>query len=313
MMAAGSHRHGRAGLAGMTAVLATACALAATASAAPADDLSGGKAVRVKKGDVALRPAMQISPNWSGYVATAPPGKAISYTSVTGTWTVPKAICSKKTGKTYSTVWVGLGGWTQTRQEEVGTNANCTPWGKPRYYAWFELVPYLSFPTDVKKKVFAGDTITGVVRIVKSKVVVLRIKNRTRHWTFTRRINWWNNDTSTADWIVEAPAECLKLVCSEASLANFRSVTMRGISATGMSLNGAIETGTLANRHWRVMPVRLVPGKMTVPFISTTAISASHRGHTGQAASPAGSTPGPVSKDGRRFTTKWVKVATKGI
>jgi hypothetical protein len=294
-----------------------AVVLAAVAVAgAPAADSAGGKTVTLKQGGSALRPAMHVSPNWSGYVATAPPGKAISFTSVTGTWTVPKAICSKKQGRTYSTVWVGLGGWTQTRQEEVGTDANCSSAGKPRYYAWFELVPYLSFPATVKNTVHAGDTMTGFVRIVNPKVVELRISNRTRHWTFTRKINWWNNDTSTADWVVEAPAVCLKQVCSEASLANFRQVTMREISATAISLKGTkttTQSGTLANPSWTVIPVRLVPGKLTVPFISTTALSASHRGQTGQAASPAGSTPGPVSKDGKRFTFKWVKTATKGV
>ena len=306
---AGSARRGRAAL----AVLATIVLAAAAAAGASADDSSGGKTVTLEKGDAALRPAMQISPNWSGYVATAPPGKAISYRSVTGTWTVPKAICSKRNGRTYSTVWVGLGGWTQTRQEEVGTDANCTPWGKPRYFAWFEMVPYLSSPTTIKDKVYAGDTMTGLVRIVNPKVVELQIKNRTRNWTFTRRINWWNNDTSTADWIVEAPAVCLKQACSEASLANFRAVTMRNISATAITLSGSRETGTLVNPDWRIIPVRLVPSKMTVPFISTTSISASHRGHTGQAASPAGATPGNVSKDGKRFSWKWVKTATKGV
>jgi hypothetical protein len=287
-------------------------------AAASADDQSGGKTVTLNHGATALRPAMHVSPNWSGYVATAPPGKGVSFTRVTGTWTVPKAICSKKEGRTYSTVWVGLGGWTQTRQEEVGTDANCTPWGKPRYYAWFEMVPYLSFPTEVKNKVYAGDTMTGLVRIVNPKVVELQIRNRTQHWTFTRKVNWAINDTSTADWVVEAPAVCIKQACSEASLANFRQVTMREISATAVTFtaNGkktTTQTGTLANPGWTVIPVKLVPGKMTVPFISNTAISASHRGHTGQAESPAGSTPGPVSKDGKRFTFKWVKTATKGV
>jgi hypothetical protein len=175
------------------------------------------------------------------------------------------------------------------------------------------MVPYLSFPTTVKNKVYAGDTMTGLVRMVSSKVVELQIKNRTRNWTFTRRISWPINDTSTADWIVEAPAVCIQQTCSEASLANFRAVTMREISATAVSLKGAKQTGTLANPSWTVIPVRLVPSKMTVPFISTSAISASHRGRTGQAASPAGSTPSPVSKDGKRFTFKWVKTATKGV
>jgi hypothetical protein len=256
----------------------------------------------------ALRPGMTTSPNWSGYVATAPPGKTISYQRVSGTWTVPAAVCAPGKPETYSTVWVGLGGYTQTRQEEVGTDANCTASGQPRYFAWFELVPYLSYPVSIANKVAAGDTITGVVRIVNPKLVELQLTNRTRRWTFTRRINWAINDTSTADWIVEAPAICRETTCSEASLSDFRTVTMRDISATG---NG--ETGTLADPHWKVIPIRLVPARMTVPVIDPVAISSGHRGKQGQAASPAGATPSSPSPDGRSFSWQWVKVATHGI
>jgi hypothetical protein len=62
-----------------------------------------------------------------------------------------------------------------------------------------------------------------------------------------------------------------------------------------------------------VIPIRLVPSKMTVPVISPTAISSSHRGQQGEAKSPAGATPGKVSADGRSFSWRWVKVATKGL
>ncbi len=259
-------------------------------------------------GSSALRPAMTVSPNWSGYVATAPAGHAISFKSVTGTWTVPTAHCSGGKGPTYSTVWVGIGGYTQTRQEEVGTDANCSASGKASYYAWFELVPFLSFPTVVADKVFAGDTITGLVKFLSPKVIELQLSDRTRGWTFTRKINWAINDTTTADWVVEAPAICKQEYCKEASLSNFHTVTMRDISAVG---NGS--TGTLSDTHWRIIPIRLVPSRLTVPVISTSAISASHNGEKGQASSPAGATPGKPSSDGRSFSWRWVKVASRGI
>jgi hypothetical protein len=256
----------------------------------------------------ALRPAMTVSPNWSGYVATAPVGKSISFKSVTGTWTVPAARCGAGHGATYSTVWVGIGGYTQTRQEEVGTDANCSAAGKPSYYAWFELVPYLSYPTKVSDKVLAGDTITGLVRFLTPKLVELQLKNHTRGWTFTTKINWAINDQSTADWVVEAPAICKEQNCFEASLANFHSATMRDISAVG---NGSM--GTLADPHWKVIPIRLAPSRLTVPQISSTALSASHRGLKGEAASPAGATPSKPSADGRSFSWTWVKVASRGV
>ena len=55
-------------------------------------------------------PAMAVSPNWSGYVATGTPSSPVKYTSVTGTWTVPTATCAARDAGAFSTVWVGLGG-----------------------------------------------------------------------------------------------------------------------------------------------------------------------------------------------------------
>ncbi len=49
-------------------------------------------------------PAMAVSPDWSGYVATGTPDKPISYSSVTGTWTVPTATCGKGDAGAFSTV-----------------------------------------------------------------------------------------------------------------------------------------------------------------------------------------------------------------
>lgn len=255
-----------------------------------------------------LRPAMISSPNWAGYIATAPTGKTLNFKTVTGTWTVPSARCTPGKLGTYSTIWVGIGGYHQTWQDEVGTDANCSKSGTGSYYAWFEIVPYLSFPTVVGDKVKAGDTITGLVKFLTPKLIELQLKNRTRGWTFTRKINWAINDTSTAEWIVESPAVCKVELCQEASLSNFHTATMRNISATA---NGS--TGNLWDPNWKIVPVRLVPAPMTVPDISPTAISAGHDGAPGEAASPAGATPSKPSKDGRSFSWTWVKVASRGV
>jgi Peptidase A4 family len=256
-----------------------------------------------------LEPMRSIA-NWSGYVATGKPGHVVKYSSVTGTWTVPKAICKKGEGAASSTVWVGLGGYKTTNQEEVGTNSNCDKHGKPVYFAWFELVPYLAYQTfpNINHKVSAGDEVTGLVKILNYRLVELKVVNHTRGWTFMRKINFTSQDATTADWIVEAPATCVQYTCQEASLADFRSVTMRGISATG---DGA--KGNLSKRSWRIVPIKLVPTQLTVPTISPSAISSGHRGKQGQAKSPAGATPGKPSDDGSSFGVKWVAVATRGL
>ena len=67
--------------------------------------LGVGAAQAADKPPAHLAP-MESIPNWSGYVATHQPGKKVTYKSVTGTWTVPKATCSKKLGATSSAAWV---------------------------------------------------------------------------------------------------------------------------------------------------------------------------------------------------------------
>jgi hypothetical protein len=253
---------------------------------------------------------MESIPNWSGYVATHQPGKKVVYKSVTGTWTVPTATCSKKLGATSSAAWVGIGGYKTTNQEEVGTNSNCSKQGKPVYFAWFELVPYLSYQTfpNISHKVYAGDTITGTVKVLNYRFVRLEVKNVTQGWTFAKTINFSSQDTTTADWVMESPATCVLYTCAEASLTNFGTITMRNISAVGNS-----HKATLTYPKWKVIPIRLVPTKLTVPDIDPSATATDHNGKQGVATSPAGATPGKYSSDGSSFAIKWIPQARKGV
>jgi len=249
-------------------------------------------------------PPVKVSPNWSGYVAQGQPGNPVAYSSVTGTWTVPTATCDSGSAGGFSTFWVGLGGYTTKNQEEVGTDTNCDASGKPVYYAWFELVPYIAYNVPAADKVLPGDTMTGLVKILSRSLVELQIQNQTRGWLFDRKITYSTQDTSTAEWVAEAPASCIRFVCNEANLANFGSVTMRNISAVG---NGS--TGTLADPDWNVTQVQLVPSKLNIPTLDPEGPQPAQA----QAASPAGATPGPASSDGSSFSITWVKVANGGI
>ncbi len=249
-------------------------------------------------------PPLTTSPNWSGYVATGSSDHTINYSSVTGTWVVPAATCGANSAGGFSSTWIGLGGYTTKKQEEVGTDSNCDASGNPIYYGWFELVPYIAYNVPKQDKVSAGDTMTGLVKILSISLVQLQIQNQTKHWTFTRNITFSAQDTSTAEWIVEAPASCLRFVCSQANLTNFGSLTMTNISATGDG-----KTGNLNTPGWNVTPLQLVPGKVLVPSLDP---EATHTG-TGQADSPAGATPGDASDDGSSFTDKWAPVSTRGL
>jgi len=247
---------------------------------------------------------MAVSPNWSGYVAQGPYGTPTSYTSVTGTWTVPVATCGAHSAGGISSAWVGLGGYTTSRQEEVGTDTSCDANGKPLYFAWFELVPFISYNVPPANKINAGDTMTGLVKILSISLVQLQITDQTRGWTFSRSITYGPLDTTSAEWIVESPASCLRFICHEANLTNFGALTMRNISAVG---NGS--TGNLSDPDWVVTPVQLIPTKLTVPTLAPEVSDTTQ----GQATSPAGATPGPASPDGSAFTDTWVAVANRGV
>jgi Peptidase A4 family len=268
-------------------------------------------------------PDSRISPNWSGYVLTAAPG--VRYSSATGTWKEPAVSCMRDRHG-FSTIAVGLGGYGGNAQsdEQVGADANCAM-GKPRYFGWFDLAPYPSY--TVPHAVHAGDVLTATVTILadsRPAVVSVELDNRTAGWRFTRQISWVSAgrflvapgaqntgiqalpDGTSAEWLVEAPASCVDQVCSQASLANFGSVAMTGISAVADGV-----TGTLSSPAWHLTRLRLVPGRVRVPSYPRATPFARNPPATGQAASPAGATPGDASTDGRSFKVKW-KVAPKG-
>ena len=245
-----------------------------------------------------------VSRSWAGYVATAPAGGPQSFTSVTGAWHVPAARCRRGDLGAASAVWVGLGGYASSapKVEQVGTDSNCAAPGEPRYVAWFEVVPYPAY--SIAKKVRPGDSIVGSVRIIAGSVE-LRLDDRTRGWSFVRRISWPDPDASSAEWVIEAPATCVKFRCARPPLANFGSVTFDRVAATA---NG--RAGTLTERRWQVAPIRLVPGSGDRHALGRGARHPTPGEPAGQAAElPGGSDARP--RDGRRerFAISWVAVA----
>ena len=272
------------------AALATALAVGLGMAAAAAADPSS---------------ALVVSKSWAGYVATAPARGVMSFTSVTGTWIVPAARCALTDRGASSAVWVGLGGYSSAapKVQQVGTDSNCDASGEPRYFAWFEVVPYPAYP--VAETVRPGDSMVGSVRILAGSVE-LRLADRTRRWSFVRRISWPEPDTSSAEWVVEAPATCIRFRCVRPPLANFGSVTIRKVAVVA---NGRV--GTLAGSAWTVTPIRLVPVAQTGALgVEDESPRASVAQPDDPPSSPAGATPGLLAR-GRRFAISWVAVAPR--
>jgi hypothetical protein len=191
------------------------------------------------------------STNWAGYAVHR---SGESFRQVVGVWQEPSATC-RRGRQTFSSYWVGLGGYS-TRSpalEQTGTEVDCTAQGRVRAFAWFELVPAPS--VKVRLRVPPGDLIRGAVTATGHRVTV-SLQDLTRHTRFFRVLHARVIDLSSAEWIVEAPSECLPdRRCFTLPLANFGSAAFDGaqVQATGG------HSGSISDSSWRRTKIRLVP------------------------------------------------------
>ncbi len=192
------------------------------------------------------------SSNWAGYAAHR---AGVSFQKVTASWRQPSVSCTPGV-HTYSAYWVGIGGYspTSTALEQIGTEADCAASGRPVLSAWYELVPApsmsISFPLS------AGDVIDATV-IVRGHRVTLSLYDATRHHDFTRTQTVANVDTSSAEWIVEAPSVCTGgYSCRTLPLADFGAAAFT--SARAQSSTGRL--GGVRSPAWSTTKIDLLPG-----------------------------------------------------
>ncbi|MGH2892837.1 MAG: G1 family glutamic endopeptidase [Solirubrobacteraceae bacterium] len=225
--------------------------------------------------------AIDQSTNWSGYTVTGngstetTADSTMAFTDVTGTWKQPAATCTPGDPNSAS-MWVGLGGYSTNAPalEQTGTEVDCNANGKASYSAWYEIVPQPSKP--IKLKVLPGDTITASVYVTNGTDVLVQIKNRTRHTSFTKHITVAAPDLTSAEWIAEAPSDCSESGrCTTTDLANFGSVTFSKIAATG---NG--QAGTLMGSEWEYTAFQLIPDSRHGRFFRFGAAPSSNAGAT---------------------------------
>ncbi len=185
------------------------------------------------------------STNWSGYAVESPslssPSSGV-VTDVVGTWVVPTVTSSS--GNTYSSVWVGIDGYSSSSVEQIGTEQD---WynGQPRYYAWFEMYPKPSYV--INNPILPGDTINAEVKYVNGSFV-LTLQDVQQNWTFSKTVKSNKAARSSAEWIVEAPWSGGVL-----PLADFGTVYFNNASTT---ING--HTGTINDTHWQDDSINMV-------------------------------------------------------
>jgi hypothetical protein len=169
----------------------------------------------------------RTSNNWAGYAVTAASGLR----AVSGSWSEPQVACDQPF-PTYSAFWVGLGGLKRSSNaiEQIGTEADCTAGSRPRTFAWYELFPAVR--VKLALAVHQGDQLAATVT-VRGPSVTLRLRNLTTDSSFTRTLAMNAPDTTSADWIAEAPSGCDRAGnCEVLPLTDFGTVTFAGTTAT---------------------------------------------------------------------------------
>ena len=187
-----------------------------------------------------------VSSNWAGYAA-----HGTSFHSVSATWREPAVTCARGQ-TTYSAYWVGLGGYRagSNALEQIGTEADCQG-GREVQSAWFEMVPAASMPVYIP--VNPGDAITAAVTVSGHRATLV-LDNVTRHRSYRTTVSSGPIDISSAEWIVEAPSDCLR-TCTTLPLANFGSALFTAARAQ----LGSGYAGGITDRHWSTTRIRLTP------------------------------------------------------
>lgn len=186
------------------------------------------------------------SQNWAGYVAS---GKTFS--SVSGSWTEPTINAGQSSDPSYSAVWVGLGGTSSSssKLEQIGTGADYAN-GQTDYYAWYELLP--AGQVKLNLAIHPGDKISAKVS-VSGNSVTMSLADNTTGQSVTKTLQMSNPDTSSAEWIVEAPAAQTDGGSYQIlPLADFSNVTFSSASATAGG-----HTGAISDPDWSATQVQL--------------------------------------------------------
>jgi Peptidase A4 family len=232
------------------------------------------------------------SSNWAGYAVHRP---GVSFRTVSATWRQPDAKCTPG-AQTYSAFWVGLGGFSLNAPalEQTGTEVDCSISGKVVSTAWYELVPAASTP--IRLAVRPGDLMRARVTVT-GRQVVIGLDDLTRHTSFKKTLNANVIDISSAEWIAEAPSQCVSLdSCQTLPLADFAPTKFD--SATVRTSTGHL--GSISDRSWGWTKIKLTPGGRRFAAYNGS-------GPAAGAASPSSLLPG-----GRSFSVSWALASAQG-
>jgi hypothetical protein len=198
--------------------------------------------------------------NWSGYEATGG-----TFTSVTGTWTIPNVSAASSTEA--DATWVGIGGVTSHDLIQAGTQAVINGSGAPAYQAWYETLPQVT--QQVPLTVSPGDSMSVTLTQTSAGEWSVVIRDNTTGQSYQTSIAY-NSSLSSAEWIQEMPSDETNFV----PLDNFGSVSFTAGSATEngdtVSIAGAnAQALTMVNRAGQTLATTSALGADGVSFTVT--------------------------------------------
>ncbi|HVB93140.1 MAG TPA: G1 family glutamic endopeptidase [Acidimicrobiales bacterium] len=186
------------------------------------------------------------STNWSGYADTG-----ATFRTLSSTWVEPTVNCTAggllglpSLQATYSSFWVGLDGYGSSSVEQTGTDSDCTSSHTPSYYAWYEMYPAgsVTIPT-AQYPVHPGDMMNGLVTSdAAGTSFTLTLSDATRGWTYSTTLAGSGLTRASAEFVAEAPSQCIAAFCRQLALADFGTVNFSVASVT----DTAGKTGTIS-------------------------------------------------------------------
>jgi Peptidase A4 family len=232
------------------------------------------------------------SSNWAGYAAHR---AGVTFRSAQAVWKEPTAKCVPG-NNTYSAYWVGIGGYSVTSNalEQVGTEVDCNMSGREVSSAWYELVPAAS--QTIRMAVRAGDTVSASVKVVGNQVTVA-LNDQTSRRTFQKSLYAPVVDTTSAEWILEAPSNCFsETSCQTLPLANFGTASFTNAGATGSTGHH----GAITDPAWGITKITLIPGGRR--FVT----------YQGYETTTGAATPSAVNRAGNAFKVSYSTVTVPG-
>jgi hypothetical protein len=177
--------------------------------------------------------------HWSGYMITLNlENRSDGVSSISASWIVPSVNYSQQ--DTYSSVWIGVGGYGEQTLIQAGTEQQCVN-GEFEYFGWYELLPDHSIKTQ-SLNVQPGDQVSVTIRLLNQdqNTWQIIINDETNGSHFEKSDIVYKSSQKSAEWILERPTVNDKV----STLSDFGNVTMTNCSTNINDVTGSIKDFT---------------------------------------------------------------------